>query len=196
MGKLPLTEFIDVFPLLITKQEIFGYDDDEEAEVVNTILDDGNLGNHDLIDKGHTSTTRDFFESFPKLKNCIQSAIKEYSKKVGLEEPTITHSWYGVYDQGGKIIRHNHSGSVISGAYYPYVEKKYTSIIFENPTMVLRPTDPIISATNYSTQAKGVPVQQGDLVLFPSYMYHWTDPNNSGKRCVVSFNSQTPAFSG
>ena len=75
MGKLPLTEFIDVFPLLITKQEIFGYDDDEEAEVVNTILDDGNLGNHDLIDNGHTSKTRDFFESFPNISFLVRGNI-------------------------------------------------------------------------------------------------------------------------
>ncbi|MGY8868296.1 MAG: putative 2OG-Fe(II) oxygenase, partial [Methylophagaceae bacterium] len=32
--------------------------------------------------------------------------------------------------------------------------------------------------------------QSGDLVLFPSWVYHYTTPNQSGKRCVISFDTQ------
>ena len=101
-----------------------------------------------------------------------------------------TNSWYGVYENSGKIDRHNHANSQVSGAYYPYVEDKYTSICFDNPTMVLRPTDIWDEVTKYSEPGKEIVVQSGDLVLFPSWVYHYTTPNQSGKRCVISFDTQ------
>jgi ectoine hydroxylase-related dioxygenase (phytanoyl-CoA dioxygenase family) len=62
--------------------------------------------------------------------------------------------------------------------------------VFDNPTTVLRPTDIFDKVTKFSQNAKEVVVQSGDLVLFPSWVWHYTDPNTSGKRCVVSFDAQ------
>jgi|MDTC01.1.fsa_nt_gb uncharacterized protein (TIGR02466 family) len=187
MGSLPLIEYIDIFPLLVTKQDISNYK--EEDEVIKEILTSSKLSTHDLIEKGSRAYTNNFLEKYPDLMSRIQGAVDNYADKVGLQRPLVKQSWYIVYNDEGKIDRHNHSGSVVSGAYYPYIEKGYTEIVLENPTMVLRSTDPIISPNNYSTQAKTITVKAGTLILFPSYMYHWTTPNKNGKRCVVSFNS-------
>jgi uncharacterized protein (TIGR02466 family) len=188
MGSLPLTEYFTVFPLLITKQDISGYA--EQDDVIERVTADSEVYQHDLVTHASRSPMNNFLDSYPDLKNRMQSACDSYADKVGLERPTISQSWYVTYENTGTIKRHNHSGSVISGAYYPYIEKTRSSLVLENPTMVLRPTDPIISPTEYSTQAKAIPISPGTLLLFPSYMYHWTDPEPVGKRCVVSFNTQ------
>ena len=186
---LKLPETFDLFPILISKFDISGYD--EEDDVIERVLHHSGLGEHGLLQgSAKTSTTRNFLEEYPILQKQIQTAIDVYSKTVGLLPLKTTSSWYGVYENGGKIDRHYHANSPVSGAYYPYVESRYTSIVFDNPTTVLRPTDIWDNNTKYSEPAKEIVVQSGDLVLFPSWIYHYTDPNTSGKRCVISFDTQ------
>jgi|TARA_B110000977_G_C10805583_1_gene388149 uncharacterized protein (TIGR02466 family) len=186
---LKLPETYDLFPILITKVDISGYD--EEDDVVEHVLQDRDLGSHGLLQgDAKTSKTRNFLDSYPTLKSQIQLAVDMYATKVGLLPLKTTNAWYGVYKNGGKIDRHNHANSQVSGAYYPYVEFNQTSIVFDNPTMVLRPTDIFNNISKYSEPAKEIVVQSGDLVLFPSWIYHYTDPNTSGKRCVISFDTQ------
>jgi len=186
---LKLPESYDLFPILVSKFDISGYD--QEDEVIERVLDNSGLGEHGFLQgSAKTSTTRNFLEEYPTLQKQIQAAIDVYSKRVGLLPLKTTGSWYGVYENGGKIDRHHHANSQVSGAYYPYVESRYTSIVLDNPTTVLRPTDIWDNITKYSEPAKEIVVQSGDLVLFPSWIYHYTDPNTSGKRCVISFDTQ------
>tara|TARA_B110000240_G_C13340062_1_gene385114 strand:+ start:137 stop:715 length:579 start_codon:yes stop_codon:yes gene_type:complete len=189
MEMLKLPESYNLFPILISKFDISGYE--EEDDVIDRVLHDSDLGEHGLLQgSAKTSKTRSFLEEYPTLQKQIQTAIDVYSKTVGLLPLRTTGSWYGVYENGGKIDRHHHANSQVSGAYYPYVESRCTSIVFDNPTIVLRPTDVWNDITKYSEPAKEIVVQSGDLVLFPSWIYHYTDPNTSGKRCVISFDTQ------
>jgi uncharacterized protein (TIGR02466 family) len=189
MEMLKLPESYDLFPILISKFDISNYE--EEDDVIDRVLHDSDLGEHFLLQgEAKTSKTRNFLIDYPTLEVQIQAAIDQYTKKVGLLTLKPTNSWYGVYENSGKIDRHNHANSQVSGAYYPYVEDKYTSICFDNPTMVLRPTDIWDEVTKYSEPGKEIVVQSGDLVLFPSWVYHYTTPNQSGKRCVISFDTQ------
>lgn len=186
---LKLPESYDLFPILISKVDISGYA--EEDDVIEHILQDTDLGEHGLLQgNAKTSKSRIFLDSYLTLKAQIQLAVDAYANKVGLLPLKITNAWYGVYENGGKIDRHNHANSQVSGAYYPYVESNRTSIIFDNPTMVLRPTDIFNQSNKYSEAGKELIVASGDLVLFPSWIYHYTDPNTSGKRCVISFDTQ------
>lgn len=187
MLKIPETH--DLFPILISKFDISGYA--EEDDVIEHILQDRNLEEHPLLQgNAKTSKSRNFLDRYPTLKAQLQLAVDVYANKVGLLPLKPTNAWYGVYENGGKIDRHRHSNSQVSGAYYPYVEFKKTSIVFDNPTMILRPTDLFNQANKYSEAGKEIIVSSGDLVLFPSWIYHYTDPNTSGKRCVISFDTQ------
>jgi len=186
---LKLPEIYDLFPILITKVDISGYD--EEDDVIEHILEDRDLGYHGLLQgTAKTSKTRNFLDSYPTLKEQIQLAVNLYTSKVGLIPLKITNSWYGVYENGGKIDKHHHANSQVSGAYYPYIESNQTGIVFDNPIDVLRPTDIFNNISKYSETAKEIIVKSGDLVLFPSWIRHYTDPNISGKRCVISFDTQ------
>lgn len=187
MLKIPETH--DLFPVLISKVDISGYA--EEDDVIEHILQDRDLGAHPLLQgNAKTSKSRTFLDSYPTLKAQIQLAVDMYANKVGLLPLKVTNAWYGVYENGGKIDSHRHGNSQVSGAYYPYVEFKKTSIVFDNPIMILRPTDIFNQVTKYSEAGKEIIVAPGDLVLFPSWVYHYTDPNTSGKRCVISFDTQ------
>ena len=56
---------------------------------------------------------------------------------------------------------------------------------------VLKPTD--ISndnITKYNSRGKEVDVSSGSLLLFPSWMFHFTKKNTSGKRIVISFDTK------
>jgi uncharacterized protein (TIGR02466 family) len=186
---LKLPEIHDLFPVLISKVDISGYA--EEDDVIEHILQDRDLGEHLLLQgNAKTSKSRNFLDSYPTLNAQIQRAVDMYANKVGLLPLKTTKAWYGVYENGGKIDRHNHTNSQVSGAYYPYVEFNKTSIIFDNPTIVLRPTDVFNKVSKYSEAGKELIVSSGDLVLFPSWIYHYSYPNNSGKRCVISFDTQ------
>jgi len=189
MEMLKLPESYDLFPILISKFDISNYE--EEDDVIDRLLHDSDLGEHDLLQgSAKTSKTRSFLEEYPTLEAQIQVAIDQYTKKVGLLTLKPTSSWYGVYENGSMIDRHKHANSQVSGAYYPYVESAYTSIIFENPLLPLRSTDIYNNNTDYSTEGRIIEVRSGDLVLFPSWVYHYTTPNQSGKRCVISFDTQ------
>ena len=186
---LKIPETYDLFPILITKFDISGYD--EEDDVIEHILTDNDLGEHGLLQgNARTSKTRNFLKNYPSLQAQLQLAVDIYTKKAGLVPLKTTSSWYGVYENDSKIDRHHHANSQVSGAYYPYIEYGYTSIVFDNPTDVLRPTDVFDNITKYAEPAKEIAVKTGELVLFPSWVYHYTDPNRSGKRCVISFDTQ------
>ena len=187
-----LVESFDLFPILFAKYNISGYD--EEKDVIESILHDSTLKEHGQL-RGNAKTTitahnRDVLEEYSTLRNKIQAAVDMYTERSGLVPLKAKGSWYSLYENGGHINRHYHPNSQVSGAYYPYVESNYTSIVFENPTIVLRPTDMWHNTTKYTENAKEIAVQAGDLILFPSWVYHFTDPNISGKRCVISFNTQ------
>ena len=80
---------------------------------------------------------------------------------------------------------------MVSGAYYPYIESNKSSLLFENPVSVLKPTD--VSSekiTEYNSRGKEVLVTSGSLILFPSWMFHYTKKNTSGKRIVISFDTK------
>jgi|TARA_B110000495_G_C22979734_1_gene575810 uncharacterized protein (TIGR02466 family) len=192
MPELPLTEYYSLFPNLITRQDISGYA--EQDEVIHELLHGTDTGEHNLLNKAKTSHSRDFLDNYPDLKKRIQNAVNQYSTKTGLEQSEITHSWYGVYDEGGSITRHMHRSSIISGAYYPYIEKGFTEICFENPTATLNSIWPIVDPSEWNVEGKAIGVKQGMLVLFPSWMYHYTTANTSGTRCVVSFNTYVHPF--
>ena len=186
---LKIPETYDLFPILITKFDISGYY--EEDDVIEHILHDNDLGEHGLLQgNAKTSKTRNFLNNYPTLQTQIQSAVDVYTNKVGLVPLKITNSWYGVYEQNGKIDKHSHANSQVSGAYYPYIEFNQTGIVFDNPIDPLRPTDIFNNLTRYAEPAKEIRVSPGDLVLFPSWIKHYTDPNISGKRCVISFDTQ------
>ena len=112
-----------------------------------------------------------------KIQECINEYIRPNEK---LEASVISSSWFNILGEGHKVGRHRHveswddrEGSVVSGAYYPYVEDGSAPLIFTFPEGKVVNMHP----------------SNGSLVIFPSWVDHHTTENQSNKRITVSFNT-------
>lgn len=104
---------------------------------------------------------------------------------------TIKESWINVLKRGGSQFMHTHANSFISGVIY--VTKPHTSAatIFRRPsggTEFIFKND--VPNGHISSDHWQVPdVQQGDLLLFPSYLLHGVPPNDGAMRISLAFNA-------
>ena len=106
--------------------------------------------------------------------------------------PKIANMWLTIYPQGGYVPTHTHPGSVLSGVYYAKAEPNCGNLEFQDPSWALKQsiqfsnekTPDCLKLSNYVVQPTS-----GLLVLFPSYLPHFTQPNQSGEdRIIYSFN--------
>lgn len=98
------------------------------------------------------------------LKAIIQKYLKEYHPK----PLKIINSWFNTMNVGDELKIHKHEESIVSGAFYINVGDNSVPLIF-------------------STQQ--VKPKNGLLVLFPSEMEHYTEPERE-QRTVMSFNTE------
>lgn len=188
---LAVHEHFSFFPSLVSKFDI-SHSYAEEDEVVEYLLSDPKGLRVPLL-QGDAKRTYDLkiLDKFLDLKHAIQKCVDVYTDEAGLVPLEVGLSWSAIYENDSYITRHNHVGSMVSGAYYPYIESNKSSLLFENPVSVLKPTDESSeNITEYNSRGKEVHVSSGSLLLFPSWMFHYTNRNNSGKRVVISFDTK------
>jgi uncharacterized protein (TIGR02466 family) len=116
--------------------------------------------------------------------------------RVGAAPFEITGLWVNVSAPGGAVRMHNHPNNFLSGVYYVQVQEGADTINFHDPrpqAAVVRP--PVTELTAYNTDQVVVPVVEGDLVVFPSWLTHSVDPNRSSRvRISVSFNAMFTTY--
>lgn len=128
-------------------------------------------------------------ESLPKLKSLINKTIKNYIKDVLKYDVDffISRSWAQKISGYGEGAKHYHANSWLSGVYYPIGNKNF-SISFYNP--VRHPWyHPPYEYNEYNSNTWTITCEDNMLVLFPSYLEHMADKNNSAKdRYSLAFN--------
>jgi len=128
------------------------------------------------------------------IKKIIDSHLLAYQHDVcGIEiqQFYITDSWIAVTPPGGKHVVHNHPNSLLSGVFYFSVPDRSSinfyveSPIFKNFKFCFDYT----LSTEHNKQTVNVPVQQSDIVIFPSWVDHNVDVNTSDQaRIIIGFN--------
>ena len=136
--------------------------------------------------------TYDFIDKYncENLKNRIYEAVTEYANKIGWQGPKkfqIRQSWINIADLGDQHGHHCHPGYAISGCYYFRVSKEQGPISFNNPNSTMLfcqfPQGPACPQTT------DVVPDDGDIVLFPSWLMHTTRPNKTKEQRVsIAFN--------
>ena len=139
---------------------------------------------------------------FKSMKDVVFSHVKKYEKDVcGFKSSLsfkLTESWYRETLPGHNHPDHNHPNSMLSGVVYlnvPKGDKSHEGInlihienrgVFKNHEFRYDYTP-----TKYNQITTFVPVETGDIVLFPSYLYHFVTHNESRNesRRVISFNT-------
>lgn len=127
-----------------------------------------------------------------QLEQQIIDGYKRYMESLSLNvEPTIyVQCWMNIIKNDGKRIgKHNHaSGHTeahdVAPQEYSYVSGNISLQVENTGTYYGSP----FNGTNW--RAENSP---GDMVLFPSFVYHWTDTNTSEKpRITLAFDIITP----
>ena len=102
----------------------------------------------------------------------------------------VTSMWSVVNVKNSHNSRHIHSNNYISAAYYVKAPKKAGDIVFHDPRSAAVYHKPKVKEANIlnSTIFKVEP-KEGLLALFPSYLHHSVETNQSNEeRIVISFN--------
>jgi len=128
---------------------------------------------------------------FSDLKNQFQEHLNVYTKEVFKYDVDsyITQSWINLNPPGSYHSLHYHTNSLFSGVYYFDVPDDVPGIAFENSRkhcVEIFPTE----WNEYNVHSYNFSVAEGDLILFPSHMYHEVLENTSDKtRVSIAFNS-------
>ena len=108
----------------------------------------------------------------------------------GNKIPSIINMWTTIYPTGAFVPEHIHSNSLFSGVFYAKTPENCGNIVFKDLSSVAK--------TMYVPNVREFPavdtmhvhhVKESSMVIFPSWLPHWTQPNESDEdRIMVSFN--------
>jgi len=131
---------------------------------------------------------------FSEFKSEIFNFADEAFVHLGVQKhcsPEITGMWGIINPPGSSNKLHNHPYNFLSGVYYLQVPEDSGQIIFHDPKAqaeVLSPPKVENHSIHVAHRVNFKP-QNGTLLLFPSYLNHEVEENNSQEdRIVVSFN--------
>ncbi len=133
-----------------------------------------------------------------KLINLINVEINSVATEFGIKDKklNVSNFWFNINGKKDYNKIHSHLKSVFSGVYYIKVPDRCGRLIFDAPH-----TELMLSYLNYwhldvdefneyNSSMWSIDPTPGDLVIFPSWLAHYTEPNMSNKdRIVLVFNS-------
>lgn len=107
---------------------------------------------------------------------------------------TVKEMWTNLLEPGGSQTMHSHANSFISGVFYLTPSHPGSRTVFVRP-----PGGFEFSFRHHTRQAAMGPfnagkymlpaAEPGDLVLFPSYLYHEVPKNQGEQRITIAFNA-------
>ena len=136
---------------------------------------------------------------FHELVSCINGVTENVLDhlKIRYDAFEITACWANVNAPGSAHRSHSHPNNFLSGVYYVKTQDGADTINFHDPrsqTGIIRP--PVTELTADNTDQVVVNVVDGTLLLFPSWLHHSVDPNQSDEeRISISFNIMFSSYS-
>lgn len=132
-------------------------------------------------------------EKLENIRSFIDFCTNDFFKKVYVPlndaKLRITDSWFNYSFSGQNHHMHNHPNSILSGVFYVDVNEN-DSISFFNVNLdrTIKIETEKFNEYNYDTYVLNI--ENNRLVLFPSYVWHYTLPNMYNKtRISLSFNT-------
>jgi uncharacterized protein (TIGR02466 family) len=137
-------------------------------------------------------------EDFRELMDCVRHVASGILRflKIGYDDFEITACWATVLAPGAAHKVHSHPNNFLSGVYYVRTAEHADTINFHDPrnqTGIIRP--PVVELTDGNTDQVVVKVTDGTLLVFPAYLQHSVDANDSSEeRISISCNIMFSAF--
>ena len=177
---------IDIYPSTIYIDRIF----DEHYITQSLDIASELYKHHDSDDcsaRNGWQSPKDLYNilHFSKLADLILHKVKDKIIENNTE-PFISAMWLNVHDYHGFNHVHVHSGSWYSGVFYLKCSKTSGNITFTDP----RPAAEMSKFHQHiNSKLHTVSPAVGDLILFPSWLPHFVEPNLSNtQRISISFN--------
>ena len=172
-----------------------------ETYLRNIILEDSGrkISNYG----GYQSKDLNINEYTQPLLTRVNYCVNEVAKSIGLKENKLKLQkfWLNVNSKKDFNVPHTHNGSIISGVFYVKCPKNCGDLAFRNQNgdilrCYLRHSNLIggidYNFTEFTSELWSVIPEENSLILFPSWLEHYVEPNNSEeKRISIAFNYGT-----
>ena len=141
-----------------------------------------------FFDLENDSTPKKFVKIIQEFLEKI--ITNEMGWKYVANKVKIIAMWSIINKKNSFNIKHNHPNSYLSAAYYVKVPKNSGNISFYDPKEQKNIRFPKTKKfTEISAVVSSMEPEEGDLLLFPSYLYHSVSENLSdNERIIISFN--------
>lgn len=193
-------EIISMFPTFVwqtmIKEEVY---QSLNKDIINK-LNQLKTANPDLDRGGSWQSAGDLhkmteFEALIALVKATTTSVLSFLK-VGHEGFELTGCWANMNESGSSHKSHSHPNNFLSGVYYVQTQEGSDTINFHDPrvqTGIIRP--PVTELTTENTDQVVVNIRNGMFLLFPSWLQHSVDANQSADtRISVSFNIMFSAY--
>lgn len=182
----------NMFPTPVLK---FDFSTHKDNDKLLELIESWETSPHQLVSGAQSSYMKSDkhildHEDLKDLKADFQKAVDVYCQKVGLgNNVKISMSWFNILQKGQSVNLHRHEVSILSAAYYVRSDKDSAGLNFRSPIDPYRMHEFFVQNTEYNVKNVEVPCEQGALYLFPSWLEHYTNQNQTDKRITVSFNT-------
>jgi len=188
---------IDLFPVRIYKHSVDIQDTHRKMmrEYLTGVFKYINPSNH-ILEKGGKSThevDRELHLNpiFKQLTDFVDLHCKHYFNSAGFShtKPKIVSMWANLHIDGDETLSHTHSTHILAGCYYLDFPNNAGNLVFKSPNEYTQHYYPYSEEGKIKDLKYTVDCAEGDLVLFPAHLKHYTEKNNSGQnRISINFN--------
>lgn len=147
-----------------------------------------NIGNsigdsRKILDAPELSKLKEFI--LQHLNNCLRETWVPKNEV----EVYITQSWANFTDAGQYHHQHRHHNSFLSGVFYIETNEKDSISFYKDTYEQIFPE--VKEFNSFNSTSWSVPVEAGQIVIFPSSLYHGVEvlPKGSKRRISVAFNT-------
>jgi uncharacterized protein (TIGR02466 family) len=125
-----------------------------------------------------------------KVQEYVLNCFQNMGWKIKDKNIRIKEMWAIINKKENFNVIHIHPNCYLSSAYYVKASKDCGEFIAENPNLAKRYVYPeIVNKNELNVETARINIEEGDLLLFPSYLPHKVGKNKSGDdRIVISFN--------
>ena len=130
------------------------------------------------------------FQFAIKVQEYIVDTFKKFGWKIKNKNIRISEMWAIINKKEDFNVIHTHPNCYLSAAYYVKAPINCGKFEIEHPNSAKKYAFPEVEVRNeLNLEVASIEINEGDLLLFPSYLPHKVGQNQSNDdRIVVSFN--------
>jgi uncharacterized protein (TIGR02466 family) len=172
----------------IDNGELIKYAYSLKSESDGVVKSNVNGWQSDMLTKSNVEIT--------KLVDIINSQLYALKDEFGVRDNfnfRINNLWLNINSKLSFNRPHVHPESTVSGVYYVEVPKNSGNIVFNHPSKTQQYhilTDAVKVSNDINSSTWHITPDAGLLLLFPSWMEHYVEPNGSeDNRISIAFNA-------